>query len=260
MTDQVTCVICLGILYRPAVLPCKHVFCQECILSAVEKTAYQCPICRCRISNWLRKLKDRKSLVNEDHENQLREMFPRYYHSKEIGLSPMLSKSEQRCLKDLTNTDQCETSASQGEVFSEYLKEVEKFRKLKVLEDQKNEEASLALAFQLLEEDRLSLSADRPFPDSSHQTLPSSCPSTKIISPSQNRPIVSRPNRTLLDYSIDSHRLSSMCESAGSSFSTQGQIAQDEAFARKLQAKYSLPLRTPPTTRSKHRVLRSRRR
>ncbi|GAA55995.1 E3 ubiquitin-protein ligase RNF168 [Clonorchis sinensis] len=103
MTDQVTCVICLGILYRPAVLPCKHVFCQECILSAVEKTAYQCPICRCRISNWLRKLKDQESLVNEDHENQLREMFPRYYHSKEVGLSPVLSKSEQRCLKDLTS-------------------------------------------------------------------------------------------------------------------------------------------------------------
>lgn len=99
--DKVTCPICLGLFYRPVMLPCAHEFCRECILNAFEHTSFQCPVCRYRLSNWLRKVKNIDSAVDLNKENHLRHLFPDYYREKELGKSPMLSASEQHFLRNI---------------------------------------------------------------------------------------------------------------------------------------------------------------
>ncbi|KPA85275.1 DNA repair protein-like protein [Leptomonas pyrrhocoris] len=39
------CIICLDTVNRPAILPCAHVFCEECITHALEATR-RCPLCK----------------------------------------------------------------------------------------------------------------------------------------------------------------------------------------------------------------------
>ncbi|CAH8492253.1 unnamed protein product [Heterobilharzia americana] len=157
---DVTCSICLSILFKPVHLPCKHQFCRDCIGQAVNFTAYQCPICRYRLSNWLRKVKDLDSVVSETKENEIRSLFPKYYAAKELGISPSLSELERKNMLN-ANTDfipNC--SAEAGDVHEYYVKEVEKYSSLRSLQEKENEEASLALAAQILSEDGLSLLAD----------------------------------------------------------------------------------------------------
>ncbi len=43
--EEVTCIICQGILNHPAVLPCHHRFCRLCIESSLGFTP-ACPVCR----------------------------------------------------------------------------------------------------------------------------------------------------------------------------------------------------------------------
>ncbi|VDP94049.1 unnamed protein product [Echinostoma caproni] len=67
----------------------------------------------------------------------------------------MLSQAEKRCLRDITDGS-CSRDgviANQGEVYADYLKQMEKESRLRAVEEKKNEEASLALALQLLKED-----------------------------------------------------------------------------------------------------------
>lgn len=40
------CIICLDTVNRPAILPCAHVFCEECIKHALEGMR-RCPLCKC---------------------------------------------------------------------------------------------------------------------------------------------------------------------------------------------------------------------
>jgi len=58
-------------------MPCGHTLCLECFKNMVNLTAYQCPTCRMRISNWLRKYKnDWPSLVNERLWQALQLQYP----------------------------------------------------------------------------------------------------------------------------------------------------------------------------------------
>lgn len=97
-SKSVICSICLNILFHPVHLPCNHEFCKDCLLKSVEYNSYQCPICRYRLSNWLRKIKDIDSVICTSNENELRRLFPNYYKSMELGKSPCLSKLERHTL------------------------------------------------------------------------------------------------------------------------------------------------------------------
>lgn len=58
-------------------MPCKHTLCLECFKNMVNITSYQCPTCRKRISNWLRKFKnDWDSLVNENLWEAIQQQYP----------------------------------------------------------------------------------------------------------------------------------------------------------------------------------------
>lgn len=95
---DLTCSICLNVLFKPVHLPCNHQFCKDCIVQALNFTAYQCPICRYRLSNWLRRVKDIDSVISESKENEIRSLFPNYYDAKESGMSPSLSEFEIKTL------------------------------------------------------------------------------------------------------------------------------------------------------------------
>lgn len=58
-------------------MPCSHTLCLECFKNMVDLTAYQCPMCRMRISNWLRKYKnDWDLLVNKELWKALQLQYP----------------------------------------------------------------------------------------------------------------------------------------------------------------------------------------
>lgn len=75
--EDVFCIACRCIYLQPVTMPCSHTLCLECFKSMVDLTAYQCPICRMRISNWLRKYKnDWDLLVNKELWKALQLQYP----------------------------------------------------------------------------------------------------------------------------------------------------------------------------------------
>nr|CAH8828705.1 unnamed protein product [Trichobilharzia regenti] len=142
-----------------------------------------------------------------------------------------------------SNTDPVpDCSAQPGDVHEYYVKEVEKYSRLRSLEDKENEEASLALAAQLLYEDGCSLTDDIPISDehvdSCHHINNDRYP---VLSSSKVRSVAAEHKKkqgnkapkickTLLDYAVDT--LSAETE-------PEEQILRDEKFARQLQAQYS---------------------
>ncbi|KAF5397641.1 Ring finger protein [Paragonimus heterotremus] len=264
MENPVICPICLSILYRPTTLPCNHVFCKDCILSAVGETSYQCPMCRFRLSNWLRKIKDLNCAVDTHRENELRAQFPNYYQARESGVSPTLRKSEQLCLDEINEAKRCDAVlARPGELHSEYLNELAKFTRLKAVEETKNEEASLALAFQLLAEDGLTSAPDDLVTDTIHSLLHTtncatgetvSCSTVKNHSPGDRNALKnSRCKKTILDYAVYERCQYNPQSETSVTGTSEIQVSQDEEFARKLQNKYWQLSSTPPiiNTRSK---------
>lgn len=58
-------------------MPCGHTLCLECFKNMVNLTAYQCPICRRRISNWLRKFKhDWDAMLNVNLWEDIKQQYP----------------------------------------------------------------------------------------------------------------------------------------------------------------------------------------
>lgn len=75
--EDVFCIACRCIYIRPVTMPCDHTLCLECFKNMVNITAYQCPTCRKRISNWLRKYKhDWDALVNETLWEAVQQQYP----------------------------------------------------------------------------------------------------------------------------------------------------------------------------------------
>ncbi|VDO76382.1 unnamed protein product [Schistosoma curassoni] len=193
---DLTCSICLNVLFKPVHLPCNHQFCKDCIVQALNFTAYQCPICRYRLSNWLRRVKDIDSVISESKENEIRSLFPNYYDAKESGMSPSLSEFEIKTLA-AKNTDPIPNCfAEPGDVHDYYMKEIEKYSHLRSLEDKENEEASLALAAQLLFEDGLNSPADDILPFGKSKGIKKKC------GRKQNKK-ATKTSKTLLDYAIN---------------------------------------------------------
>ncbi|CAH8480827.1 unnamed protein product [Schistosoma bovis] len=243
---DLTCSICLNVLFKPVHLPCNHQFCKDCIVQALNFTAYQCPICRYRLSNWLRRVKDIDSVISESKENEIRSLFPNYYDAKESGMSPSLSEFEIKTLA-AKNTDPIPNCfAEPGDVHDYYMKEIEKYSHLRSLEDKENEEASLALAAQLLFEDGLNSPADDILPfecqdnnyhiENNLTPIATSSSRSKGIKKKCGRKQskkAAKTSKTLLDYAINTANVGLKPEVANE------QILCDETFARRLQIKYS---------------------
>lgn len=70
------CPICLQLLIKPVVLPCKHELCMPCFQAHVEVTSLCCPMCRVRISNWARRKGREGKLVDEERWALIQKLFP----------------------------------------------------------------------------------------------------------------------------------------------------------------------------------------
>ncbi|XP_025408133.1 E3 ubiquitin-protein ligase rnf168-like [Sipha flava] len=94
--EDVFCIACRCIYIQPVTMPCKHTLCLECFKNMVNITAYQCPLCRKRISNWLRKYKhDWNSMVNESLWEAVQQQYSievqKKLNGEEDGLDKIIS-------------------------------------------------------------------------------------------------------------------------------------------------------------------------
>ena len=47
VSEDHCCSICLHVYYKPASLPCRHIFCHSCLYeAALIGESYNCPLCR----------------------------------------------------------------------------------------------------------------------------------------------------------------------------------------------------------------------
>lgn len=74
--DDCMCSICMSILIQPVTLPCGHELCMPCFKQTIEEASLTCPLCRIRISSWVRKATKTNSLVNQKRWEQIQKLFP----------------------------------------------------------------------------------------------------------------------------------------------------------------------------------------
>lgn len=74
--EDVTCKICLEILFKPVTLPCKHTMCYSCFENCVEKSNLTCPLCRKRIAVWARQSRKANTVVDEKLWADIRSQYP----------------------------------------------------------------------------------------------------------------------------------------------------------------------------------------
>lgn len=72
---EVLCYVCRGILIEPVTLPCSHVFCRVCLEQSLQETSHSCPLCRKRISNWIRSSKKSNKFVDVNLWEKIKEQF-----------------------------------------------------------------------------------------------------------------------------------------------------------------------------------------
>ncbi|XP_066939276.1 E3 ubiquitin-protein ligase rnf168-like isoform X2 [Macrobrachium rosenbergii] len=74
--EDVICPICLSILVEPVTMPCSHSLCMPCFKQHVAETSLACPVCRTRISIWVRRNTKSNRLVNNRLWQMIKEKFP----------------------------------------------------------------------------------------------------------------------------------------------------------------------------------------
>uniref|UniRef100_A0A2M4BFN1 RING-type E3 ubiquitin transferase n=1 Tax=Anopheles marajoara TaxID=58244 RepID=A0A2M4BFN1_9DIPT len=62
---EVLCPVCQSVLVEPVFLPCKHLFCRDCLSGTIEKNSLCCPCCRKRFGTWYRHASRGNTLVHE---------------------------------------------------------------------------------------------------------------------------------------------------------------------------------------------------
>ncbi|KAF5275668.1 hypothetical protein FQA39_LY06780 [Lamprigera yunnana] len=82
---DVLCPICRSILIEPVSLPCNHGFCLSCFENTVANTNLVCPLCRIRISSWLRISRKDNKLINVEYWNVIQKNFPEQVKNKLNG-------------------------------------------------------------------------------------------------------------------------------------------------------------------------------
>ncbi|XP_054271104.1 E3 ubiquitin-protein ligase rnf168-like isoform X2 [Macrosteles quadrilineatus] len=71
------CRICFEIFLYPVCLPCKHRFCKACLDKHIDNNNMCCPICRYRVSNWLRQLRrNNADIVDKPFWEKVQKIYP----------------------------------------------------------------------------------------------------------------------------------------------------------------------------------------
>ncbi|XP_078266784.1 E3 ubiquitin-protein ligase rnf168 [Rhinoraja longicauda] len=74
---ECTCPVCQEMLAEPVTPPCGHSLCRGCFQQTVTISNMNCPLCRRRLSNWVRAQVRRGGLVNTELEQRIRQQFLR---------------------------------------------------------------------------------------------------------------------------------------------------------------------------------------
>jgi len=136
--SQLKCPLCLEIFDEPIKLKCQHDLCKTCFLQLFEKSAFNCPLCRTRLSSWARNHKI-KDIINVEKQKYIQE-----FHSELTSVSESSSSSH------LVNV----AKYKEGELYQEYLGMKEKFD-AELKEEQNTQElASKALIKEILSRER----------------------------------------------------------------------------------------------------------
>ncbi len=98
---DLSCPICLNVYFKPVSLPCGHTLCQECLERALDLSSLACPICRFRLSVWKRRLKDTTACIDKTRENEIEQLFPKYYSKRCNGVDASLNDSELHVLHEV---------------------------------------------------------------------------------------------------------------------------------------------------------------
>ncbi|XP_037805200.1 E3 ubiquitin-protein ligase rnf168-like [Penaeus monodon] len=145
---DVRCPICLSILIEPVTMPCSHTLCMPCFVQNVAQTALACPLCRKRISVWVRRSTKANKLVDKRLWDKIQEKFSNLIEAR-------LHDEDDFILED-TNVPRPHV-CQPGEIRQEYealLAQQEQERSLQRTEE---ELASSRLIQQLQEEEKMKL-------------------------------------------------------------------------------------------------------
>ncbi|MEQ2213559.1 hypothetical protein XENOCAPTIV_016911 [Xenoophorus captivus] len=74
--EDCLCPVCLEIFIEPVTLPCTHTFCKSCFLESVDKATLCCPMCRKRVSTWVRHNSKKNTLVDQELWDRIQTTFP----------------------------------------------------------------------------------------------------------------------------------------------------------------------------------------
>ncbi|KAM8822180.1 E3 ubiquitin-protein ligase rnf168 [Synchiropus picturatus] len=146
------CPVCLEIFLEPVTLPCTHTFCKSCFLESLDKSTLCCPMCRKRMSTWVRHSSRNHSLVNQQLWEQIQAEFPDQCRRRLSG-------------QDTLPVDHLAASfprvSEPGAVRQEYQEEVSRLREEQRQLEQQQREASEAYICQLLQEEQQHLQEER---------------------------------------------------------------------------------------------------
>uniref|UniRef100_A0A0X3PP97 RING-type E3 ubiquitin transferase n=1 Tax=Schistocephalus solidus TaxID=70667 RepID=A0A0X3PP97_SCHSO len=148
---DLTCPICLNVFFKPIRLPCEHVVCQNCLELSLDISNLTCPICRFRLSNWKRRLKDTSVCIDKVRDRKIQRLFPLYYSNRSAGMDVSLDGCEMSLYNSISESDNTRRPTdTPGSVALEFEASLQRIRNNKKAYESLQEEASLALARQLL--------------------------------------------------------------------------------------------------------------
>ena len=114
--EEVVCPICLSIMIEPVTMPCEHSLCSPCFKNSVEKAAIACPLCRKRISVWVRRATKEGKLVNQSLWKHIEDNFSQQIEAR-------LQGKQDRDI-DLLLTPKSPVVSTPGEIRKEYEREL----------------------------------------------------------------------------------------------------------------------------------------
>ncbi|KAG9348358.1 hypothetical protein JZ751_002093 [Albula glossodonta] len=74
--EEARCPVCQEIFLEPVTMPCSHSVCLSCFKQTVQFTSLRCPLCRLRVSSWVRRQSREKGLVNTKLWDLVRQSYP----------------------------------------------------------------------------------------------------------------------------------------------------------------------------------------
>ncbi|XP_049548951.1 uncharacterized protein LOC125959946 [Anopheles darlingi] len=131
---EVLCPVCQSVLVEPVFLPCKHLFCRDCLSGTIEKNSLCCPCCRKRFGTWYRHASRGNTLV---HERLWEAIQSQFRDLLEDESSPRASKAA-----TASHTNTFPKLNSPGSLRKEYNEELKRYQQELLEEKQKEVIAS----------------------------------------------------------------------------------------------------------------------